>query len=100
MADALRFAPWLLIAVAVDPAAAAPPTPKLSLQSMQSAVPEEPVRDQRAPVLGPRLFQFDHERLPDWSLPFGPGAGEPGRRGFTFGIRPGRGLKATAKLRF
>ncbi len=100
MVDARRLAPWLLIAAAVDPAAAAPPTPKLSLQSMNSIPSDEAVRDRKAPLLGPRLFQYDSERLPEWTLPFGPSAGEPGRRGLSFGIRPGRGVKAVAKLRF
>ena len=100
MADALRFAPWLLIAVAVDPAAAGPPTPKLSLQSLHSIAPDEPVRGRREPILGQRMVHYEREALPDWTLPFGPGANDPGRRGFSFGIRPGRGIKARARIRF
>ena len=101
MADTLRLAPWLLIAVAAEPAAAGPPTPRFTLQSMSSSAPDEPVRGWRQPVLGPRLFQYDRETWPDWTLPFGPGANDLDRRGLGFGVRPGRrGLKATARLRF
>ena len=67
---------------------------------MNAISPGVPVRAQRDPVLGPRLFQYDRETLPDWTLPFGPRAKDPDRRGLSFGLRPGRGLKATARLRF
>ena len=103
MADALRFSPLLMVlmmVIAVDGAAAAPVRPGLNLQSMDSVRFDEPAWTWRDPVLGRRLFQDDVETLPSWSLPFGNRADDRDRRGFQFSVRPGRGLKATAKLRF
>lgn len=100
MADALRLAPWLLIALAVDPAAAQPPRPSLKLQSMDAVRFNEPPSTRYDPALRHRLFQEEEEILPAWTLPFGPQAEERDRRGVTLRVRPGRGVKATAKLRF
>ena len=100
MADALRFAPWLLIAVSAGPAAAQSHIPRLKLQSNE-IVRAEPIPElPRAPLLGPRFFDDDREAGPSWYLPFGPRADDRDRRGFSFSVRPGRGIKATARLRF
>ena len=32
------------------------------------------VRGRREPILGQRMFHYEREALPDWTLPFGPGA--------------------------
>jgi hypothetical protein len=100
MADALRFAPWLLIAVAAGPAAAQSHIPRLKLQSVDP-VRAEPIPElPRAPLHGPRFFEEQRDALPSWNLPFAPSAADRDRRGFSFSVRPGRGIKATARLRF
>ena len=99
MAAALRLAPWLLIAVAAEPAAAQTQAPRLKLQSLDVTGPNEPARAQHEPLFKQR-FDYERETLPDWTFPFGTRADERGRRGVSFGIRPGRGVKATARIRF
>jgi len=98
MADALRLAPWLLIAIAVDPAAAQPRMSNLKLHSVEAIRFVEPARPRHDPLLGRHLFE--EETLPSWGFPFGSRADERDRRGLSFSVRPGRRVKATAKLRF
>ena len=100
MADALRLLPVLLIAVAVDSAAAQPMGPSARPQSVDKVRIDEPAWKWRHPVLEHHRFQEDSENLPAWTLPFGGGADEGDRRAVTFSVRPGRGLKARAKIRF
>ena len=100
MAAAFRLVPLLLIAVAVEPAAAEPLKPGLKLQSIDSVRFHEPPSPRNNPALRHRLFPEDEDSLPSWTLPFGAGADERDRRGLSFRVRPGRGLKATAKIRF
>ena len=99
MDGAIRLAPLLLIAVAVEPAAAEPSNPSLTLQSIDSVRSQETPRQQDR-ALRHRLFQQDEETLPAWTLPFGLQSDERDRRGVTFSVRPGRGLKAKARIRF
>jgi hypothetical protein len=110
MADILRLAPCLLIvlliAVAAAPAAAEPRMGGLKLQSVGTGNFDRPARSRHDPVLGPvlsRRFLLE-EATPTWTLPFGPRASERaeerGRRGLSFSVRPGHGLKGMAKLRF
>ena len=100
MDGGIRLAPLLLIAVAATPAAAEPPRPSLKLQSMDSVRSHEPPPTQYDPALRHRLFQEDEEALPAWTLPFGLQSDEPDGRRVTFSVRPGRGLKAKARIRF
>ena len=100
MADALRLAPILLIAVAVDAAAAQPMGPLAGPQLADKARIDRPAWQWRDPVQERQLFLEESESLPAWTLPFGAGAGEPGRGRVTISVRPGRGLKAIAKIRF
>ena len=100
MDGAIRLAPLLLIAVAVQPAAAEPPRPGVKLQSMDSVRLNEPPPAHYDPALRHRLFQEDEESLPAWTLPFGLQSDDRGDRRVTFSVRPGRGLKAKARIRF
>ena len=100
MADAVRLAPLLLIAVAIEPATAEPLKPNLKLQSIDAVRFHEPPSPTNDPALRLRLFPADEQILPAWTLPFGNRTDDRDRRGMTFSVRPGRGLKATAKLRF
>ena|SRR5688572_2046403 len=100
MADALRLAPLLLLAFAIEPAAAEPLRPSVKLQSIDAVRFHEPPSPTNDPALRLRLFPGDEQVLPAWSLPFGTRADDRDRRGMTFSVRPGRGLKATAKIRF
>ena len=98
MNGAVRLAPWLLIAVAIDAVAAQPPRPRLKLQSMELVrLNERP--PQYHPALRHRLFQEDEEIRPAWTRPFGVQPDDRDR-GVTFSVRPGRGLKARARIRF
>jgi hypothetical protein len=99
MNGAIRVAPLLLIAVALDPAMAEPPRPTLKLQSMETVRLIEPRAPQQDPAFRHRLFQEDEQARPSWILPFGLQSDDPDRR-VTFSVRPGRGLKAKAKIRF
>ena len=99
MNGAIRVAPLLLIAVALDPAMAEPPRPNLKLQSMETVRLSEPRAPQQDPAFRHRLFQEDEQAMPSWILPFGLQSDDPDRR-VTFSVRPGRGLKAKAKIRF
>jgi hypothetical protein len=99
MDAAIRLVPWLLIAVAVEPAAAEPLHPATKLQSLDSVRSQElPPQQDRA--FRHRLFQEDEEIKPAWTLPFGLQANERDDRRVTFSVRPGRGLKAKARIRF
>ena len=99
MDGAIRLAPLLLIAVALDPAAAEPLKPSIKLQSMDAVRFSEPPSPRNDPALRLRLFQDDSDVIPAWTLPFGSQSErEPG--GVRFSVRPGHGLKATAKIRF
>jgi len=102
MADILRLAPWLLIvlliAVAAAPAAAEPRMGGLKLQSVETDNFDRPARSRHDPVLSRRFLQEDI--TPAWTLPFGPRANERDRRGLSFSVRPGHGLKGFAKIRF
>ncbi len=101
MTDALRLAPLLLAAVAIHPAAAAEPVPPgPRLQSIDSVRFAEPLSPRTDPALRLRLFGDDEEVLPAWTLPFGTQADQRDRRGVSFSVRPGKGLKARAKIRF
>jgi hypothetical protein len=100
MDGAIRLAPLLLITVVVDPAAAEPPRPSLKLQSMEVVRLDEPSRAHHDPALRPRLFQQDEEASPAWTLPFGLQPDDGDDRRVTFSVRPGRGLKARARIRF
>ena len=100
MADAMRLAPFLLIAVAVDPAVAQSTIASVKLQPADAVRFVEPSPSMHDPLAGFRLFREDRETLPAWVLPFGSRASERERRGLSFSVRPGRRLKATAKLRF
>ena len=93
---AIRLAPLLLIAVAIDPAMAEPPRP--TLQSMESVRLSEPRAPRQDPAFQHRLFQEDEQITPAWTLPFGLQSDDRDRR-VTFSVRPGRGLKAKAKIR-
>jgi hypothetical protein len=98
MDGAIRLAPWLLIAIAINPASAQPPRPSLKLQSIDLVrLTERP--PQYDPALRHRLFQEDEQVSPAWTLPFGLNS-DDGDRGVTFSVRPGRGLKARARIRF
>ena len=99
MDRAVRLAPLLLIAVALDPAAAEPPKPTTKLQSIDAVRISEPPSPRNDPALRLRLFQDDSEILPAWTLPFGSQSARE-RGGVRFSVRPGKGLKATAKVRF
>ena len=99
MDSAIRLAPLLLIAVAIDPAAAEPPRPTLKLQSIESVRLSEPRAPQQDAAFRHRLFQEDEETRPAWTLPFGLQSDDSDRR-VTFSVRPGRGLKAKARIRF
>jgi hypothetical protein len=98
MADALRLAPWLLIAVAAAPAAAEPHMPRLKFQSVEAGNFDRPARARHDPVLGRRLLE--EEATPAWTLPFGARGDERDSRGVSFSVRPHHGLKAMAKIRF
>ena len=100
MADAFRLAPSLLIALAAYPAAAEPVKPGPKLQSMDSVRFVEPPSPRNDPALRLRLFRDEEEFLPAWTLPFGNRADDRDRRGISFSVRPGKGLKARAKIRF
>ena len=89
----------MLIAVAIDPAMAEPPRPTLKLQSMESVRLSEPRAPQQDPAFRHRLFQEDEQTTPAWTLPFGLQSDDRDRR-VTFSVRPGRGLKAKARIRF
>ena len=99
MDGAIRLVPLLLITVAIKPAAAEPPGPSLKVQSMDSVRSQEPSRQQDR-ALRHRLFQQDEETLPAWTLPFGLQSDERDSGRVTFSVRPGRGLKAKARIRF
>ena len=88
----------LLMAVAAAPAAAAPRPSDWKLQTVEAGNFDQPARNRPDPVFGLGLFQ--EEIVPAWTIPFGPGAGERDRRGLSFRVRPGHGLKAMARLRF
>ena len=98
MAIALRFAPMLLIAAAVEPAAAQSqareralfPFVSSRLEPVAGTSPERIARD--------RLLREQEEARPAWT--FGFPSAERRRSGWSFGVRPGRGLKGSAKLRF
>lgn len=111
MAAVLLLAPVLfvlLMAVAAAPAAAAPRLSDWKLQTVEAGNFDRPARHRQDPVLGQvfgrQLFPEESEALPAWTLPFGSSAGERaeerGRRGLSFRVRPGHGLKAMARLRF
>jgi hypothetical protein len=89
----------MLIAVAIDPAMAEPLKPSIKLQSIDAVRFGEPPSARNDPALRLRLFQDDGDIMPAWNLPFG---SQPARErgGVQFSVRPGRGLKATAKVRF
>jgi hypothetical protein len=89
--SAIRLAPLLLIAVAIDPAMAEPSLPTLKLQSMESVRLNEPRAQQQDPAFRHRLFQEDEQIRPTWTLPFGLQSDDR-NRGVTFSVRPGRGL--------
>ena len=99
MDSAIRLAPLLLIAVAAEPTAAEPPKPAIKLQSIDAVRFSEPPSPRNDPALRLRLFQDDSDIEPAWTLPFG-SQSESERGGVQFSVRPGRGLKATAKVRF
>jgi hypothetical protein len=88
----------MLIAVAIDPAMAEPLKPTIKLQSIDAVRLSEPPSPRNDPALRLRLFQDDSDIAPAWNLPFGSSKRERG--GVRFSVRPGRGLKATAKVRF
>jgi hypothetical protein len=102
----------LLMAVAAAPAAAAPRLSDWKLQTVEAGNFDRPARNRHDPVLGRvfdpvfgrQLLPEESEALPAWTLPFGTSAGERaeerGRRGLSFRVRPGHGLKAMARLRF
>ena len=98
MADALRFAIWLPVAVAAAPAAAEPQGPTLTLSSTQASRDDPPTRSMPRPNIELRLLQEQEEAWPEWI--FSPRPADRGRRGWSFGVRPGRGLKAASKIRF
>jgi hypothetical protein len=106
MADVLHLAPLLLfvllLAVAAAPAAAKPRTPELTLDTVAAGNFNEPARNRHDPVFGPALGRrfVQEEDLPTWTLPLGPSARERDRRGLSFRVRPGHGVKAMARLRF
>jgi hypothetical protein len=99
MNGAARLAPLLLIAVALDAAAAEPLKPAIKLQSIDAVRLSEPPSPRNDPALRLRLFQDDSDIIPTWTLPFGSKL-EHESGGVRFSVRPGRGLKATAKVRF
>ena len=99
MDSAIRLAPLLFIAVAIDPAAAEPLKSAVTLQSIDTVRFSEPPSPHNDPALRLRLFRGDSEIVPAWTLPFG-SQSERERGGVWFSVRPGRGLKATAKVRF
>ena len=98
MADALRFAIWLPVAVAAAPATAEPQGPTLPLSSTEALHDDPRTRSMPRPIIGLRQLQEQDEVWPVWTI--SPRAADRGRRGWSFGVRPGRGLKAAAKLRF
>ena len=100
MADAFRLVPWLLIAVAADPATAQSTIATLKMQSAEAVRSDEQSRTRHDPLVGFRLFQDDRESLPMWSFPLGARGDQRDKRGMSFSVRPGRGVKATARLRF
>ena len=99
MNGAIRVAPLLLIAVALDPAAAEPMRSAIKLQSIDAVRFSEPPSPRNDPALRLRLFQDDADIVPAWTLPFGAQSGLE-RGGVRFSVRPGHGLKASAKVRF
>ena len=99
MNGAVRLAPLLLIAIAIDPAMAEPPRPSLKLRSLESVRLNEPRTPQQDPAFRHRLFQEDEQVSPAWTLPFGLQSDDRDR-GVTFSVRPGHGLKAKARIRF
>jgi hypothetical protein len=99
MDGAIRLAPLLLIAVVVEPAAAEPLHPATKLQSLDSVRSQETL-PQHDRAFRHRLFQEDEEMTPAWTLPFGLQADDRDDRRVTFSVRPGRGLKAKARIRF
>lgn len=100
MADAIRFAPLLFVAVAADPTAAEPVGSNMKLQSFEAVRLHEPPSPRNDPALRLRLFPGDETIVPTWTLPFGTQADQRERGGVSFSIRPGRGVKASAKIRF
>ena len=100
MADALRLAPLLLVAMAFEPASAEPVKPGLKLQSLDAVRFSEPATFRKDPVLRLQLSREDEDMMPGWTLPFVSQEDDRSRRGVTFSVRPGRGLKARAKFRF
>jgi hypothetical protein len=98
MTAVLRLGPWLLIAAAMKPAAAEPPALALQLHPPEPKGVERPTPLPSDPIIGLRLLQEQSEAWPMWVLT--PRDDDRGRRGLSFGVRPGRGLKATAKIRF
>jgi hypothetical protein len=100
MNGAIRFAPLILLTAAVHPAAAQPPRASLKLQSIDAVRISEPPATQLDAKMRHRLFQQDEETLPAWTLPFGLQSDGRERGGVTFSVRPGRGLKARARIRF
>ena len=100
MEGGIRLAPLLMIAVSATPAAAEPVRPSLKLHSMDSVRFHEPPTAQYDSALRHRLFQEDEATLPAWTLPFGLQSDERDGRRVTFSVRPGRGLKAKARIRF
>ena len=99
MNGAFRLAPLVFLTAAVYPAAAEPSRPSVKLQSMESVRSSEPRAPQQDPAFRHRLLQEDELALPAWVLPFGLQSDDPNRR-VTFSVRPGRGLKAKARIRF
>ena len=100
MNGAIRLAPLILLTAAVHPAAAEPPRASLNLQSMDTARYREPSSTHVDAKMRHRLFQQDEETLPAWTLPFGLQSDQQDDRRVTFSVRPGRGLKARARIRF
>ena len=100
MANALHLAPLLLVTIAFEPASAEPAKPSLKLQSIDAVRFSEPATFRRDPALRLQLSREDEEMMPGWTLPFVSQEDDRGRRGVTFSVRPGRGLKARAKIRF
>ena len=96
---AIRLSPLLLIAIAIEPAMAQPLKPAINLQSIDAVRLTEPPSPRNDPALRLRLFQDDSDMVPAWNLPFG-SQSERESGGVRFSVRPGRGLKATAKVRF
>ena len=89
----------LLIAIAIDPGMAEPVKPAIKLKSIDAVRSSERPSPRNDPALRLRLFQDDSDIVPAWNLPFG-SQSERERGGVRFSVRPGRGLKATPKVRF